>query len=116
MNAMFPVCMNRAHVSWLIALKHHTSKLSTTDFNSTALSSISTFGFRGEALSSLCALCASVSVTTATTNEAPKGAILELNRLGKVENKGMVARQVSIICYIRIATSYMLPSVEQRSR
>ncbi|PSR71668.1 hypothetical protein PHLCEN_2v12521 [Hermanssonia centrifuga] len=76
-----------------VALKHHTSKLSTTDFHSTALSSISTFGFRGEALSSLCALCASVSVTTATTNEAPKGAILELNRLGKVENKGTAARQ-----------------------
>lgn len=42
-----------------LALKYHTSKISTF----TDLTSLATFGFRGEALSSLCAL-ADVSITT----------------------------------------------------
>ena len=47
-----------------LTLKYHTSKIS--DFSD--LQFLSSFGFRGEALSSLCAL-ADVSVTTRTAGE-----------------------------------------------
>ncbi|KZT67843.1 DNA mismatch repair protein MutL [Daedalea quercina L-15889] len=73
-----------------IALKHHTSKLSSFS----DLASVATFGFRGEALSSLCALSESVIVTTATAAEAPMGTILEFDSAGRLTNrKGKVARQ-----------------------
>lgn len=49
----------------VLALKHHTSKLA--DFPD--LQSLTTFGFRGEALSSLCAL-ANLTVETRTKNES----------------------------------------------
>ena len=65
------------------ALKHHTSKLASFS----DLQSVTTFGFRGEALSSLCALAHSVSVTTATAAEAPVGTIIEFERTGKVRSK-----------------------------
>nr|DBA11359.1 TPA_inf: PMS1 [Sporisorium graminicola] len=72
-----------------VALKHYTSKLSS--FSDLAL--VRTFGFRGEALSSLCAL-AKVTVHTATSDQAPMGTILQLNRSGKVESDtGKAARQ-----------------------
>lgn len=47
-----------------MALKHHTSKLA--DFSD--LESLTTFGFRGEALSSLCAL-GNLTIETRTKNE-----------------------------------------------
>jgi DNA mismatch repair ATPase MutL len=73
------------------ALKHHTSKLATY----TDLTGLQTFGFRGEALSSLCALCDSVVITSATNEDAPVGTILELDRNGVVKNRsGKIARQV----------------------
>ncbi|XVF32753.1 hypothetical protein REPUB_Repub17cG0110400 [Reevesia pubescens] len=49
----------------VVALKHHTSKL--VDFPD--LESLTTFGFRGEALSSLCAL-GNLTVETKTKNES----------------------------------------------
>ncbi|TEB25771.1 DNA mismatch repair protein MutL [Coprinellus micaceus] len=72
-----------------IALKHHTSKLETYE----DLSLVETFGFRGEALSSLCALCDKVSVTTATKGASPKGTCLDMLKTGEVGSRGVVARK-----------------------
>ncbi|KAL1410623.1 ATP-binding mismatch repair protein [Vanrija albida] len=72
-----------------IGLKHHTSKLPSL----AELSSVETFGFRGEAVSALCALCDGVTVTTATAESAPMGAVLALGRDGRVQSTGKVARQ-----------------------
>ncbi|WWC66317.1 uncharacterized protein I206_100218 [Kwoniella pini CBS 10737] len=72
-----------------IALKHHTSKLpSLSD-----LYKVTTFGFRGEALSALCALCENVTVVTSTKESAPMGAIIKLGRDGRVtDSSGRIAR------------------------
>ena len=71
-----------------IALKHYTSKLSDYD----DLSSLQTFGFRGEALSSLCAL-SKFHVTTARADEAPKGMRLDFEVSGKLKSSQVVASQ-----------------------
>ncbi|KAL8728813.1 MAG: hypothetical protein Q9181_005207 [Wetmoreana brouardii] len=71
-----------------IALKHYTSKLSTYD----DLSSLQTFGFRGEALSSLCAL-SNFHVVTARADEAPKGTRLDFETSGKLKATSVVASQ-----------------------
>jgi DNA mismatch repair protein PMS2 len=49
-----------------LALKHHTSKLATFS----DLTSIASFGFRGEALNALCELSGSLTVTTKQADEA----------------------------------------------
>lgn len=71
-----------------IALKHYTSKLSSYD----DLSNLRTFGFRGEALSSLCAL-SKFSITTAQSDEVPKGKHLEFDLMGKLKSTTIVASQ-----------------------
>ncbi|PWN21887.1 DNA mismatch repair protein MutL [Microstroma glucosiphilum] len=62
-----------------VALKHHTSKIENFD----DLNYVKTFGFRGEALSSLCAL-AEVTILTATLEEAPMGTVLEFAQDGSI--------------------------------
>ncbi|KAJ4423029.1 ATP-binding mismatch repair protein [Gnomoniopsis sp. IMI 355080] len=71
-----------------VALKHYTSKLSTYS----DLARLETFGFRGEALSSLCAL-SQFTVTTCRQADAPKGTKLEFETSGKLKGTSMVAAQ-----------------------
>lgn len=88
---------------YLIALKHHTSKLETFS----DLSSVRTFGFRGEALSSLCAMSEQVTVTTATSATSPLGISLDMDSHGRVKKRSAVARQVcSIFPLLRILASF----------
>ncbi|EDS44415.1 DNA mismatch repair protein pms1 [Culex quinquefasciatus] len=68
--------------------KYHTSKL--REFSD--LAGIETFGFRGEALSSLCALADMVIVTRHET--APHGTKLELNHRGVITKRSPIARAV----------------------
>lgn len=73
----------------LVALPHHTSKIQ--DFDD--LTSVATFGFRGEALASLCAH-AEVTILTATKDEAPMGTLLEYDNTGRViDSSKKLARQ-----------------------
>ncbi|KAK9825372.1 hypothetical protein WJX81_005933 [Elliptochloris bilobata] len=69
-----------------LTLKYHTSKLRCF----TDLQELSTFGFRGEALSSLCAL-ADVSVVTRTTDGAA-GVRLTYDHAGKLMGTAATAR------------------------
>ncbi|KAI9479917.1 ATP-binding mismatch repair protein [Coemansia sp. RSA 989] len=71
-----------------LCLKHWTSKLSTFE----DLESVQSFGFRGEALSSLCAV-SRVQVTTATRETAPVGEQLEYSQEGILESSKPVARE-----------------------
>jgi DNA mismatch repair protein PMS2 len=67
-------------------LKHYTSKLNSYD----DLSSLQTFGFRGEALSSLCAL-SKFHIITTRASEGPKGTKLEFEQSGKLKATSVVA-------------------------
>ena len=69
-------------------MKHYTSKLSTYS----DLGTLQTFGFRGEALSSLCAL-SKFTVTTCLATDAPKGSKLEFETSGKLSSTSVVAAQ-----------------------
>ncbi|KAK8509841.1 hypothetical protein V6N13_093685 [Hibiscus sabdariffa] len=72
----------------VVALKHHTSKLA--DFPD--LESLTTFGFRGEALSSLCAL-GSLTIETRTKNE-PVATHLTFDHSGVLIAEKKIARQI----------------------
>ncbi|KAF5025177.1 hypothetical protein F66182_2753 [Fusarium sp. NRRL 66182] len=69
-----------------VALKHHTSKLSSYS----DIATLETFGFRGEALASLCALSI-VSITTCQPGEAPKGTKLSFEPSGTLKGTTIVA-------------------------
>ena len=71
-----------------LARKHHTSKIA--DFSDLHL--LRTFGFRGEALSSLCAL-GNLSIETRTKSE-PIGTHLIYDHSGSVTAERKTARQV----------------------
>ncbi|KAJ4165377.1 hypothetical protein LMH87_007011 [Akanthomyces muscarius] len=71
-----------------VALKHHTSKLSTYS----DIASLHTFGFRGEALASLCAL-STVTITTCLAQDAPKGTKLTFEASGKLKSTSVLAAQ-----------------------
>ncbi|KAK4512711.1 MFS domain-containing protein [Mucor velutinosus] len=70
-----------------LALKHYTSKIS----NFEDLEKVMTFGFRGEALSSLCAL-SHLTVVTATKTQAPMGVKLEYDSAGSLKSKAPQSR------------------------
>uniref|UniRef100_A0A5B7C9M9 Putative DNA mismatch repair protein PMS1 isoform X2 n=1 Tax=Davidia involucrata TaxID=16924 RepID=A0A5B7C9M9_DAVIN len=72
----------------VLALKHHTSKLA--DFPD--LQSLTTFGFRGEALSSLCAL-GDLTVETRTKNELV-ATHLTFDHSGQLTAERKTARQI----------------------
>ncbi|EZF71974.1 hypothetical protein H105_05900 [Trichophyton soudanense CBS 452.61] len=71
-----------------LALKHYTSKLSTF----ADLTSLQTFGFRGEALSSLCAV-SNLTVVTAEAQQAPRASKLDFEFSGKLKSTQVVAGQ-----------------------
>lgn len=74
----------------VLALKSHTSKLASYD----GLTEVTSFGFRGEALSSLCQL-ANLSITTATKQKAPVADVLTFDKRGKLLQTTKAARAVS---------------------
>ena len=89
MRLVFPLAITSE--GSISGLKHHTSKLPALS----ELPHVTTFGFRGEALSSLCALCESVIVITSTKETAPMGAVIKLGRDGRmISNSGRIARPV----------------------
>lgn len=71
-----------------VALKHHTSKLSSY----ADIGSLGTFGFRGEALASLCAL-STMTITTCLAEDVPKGTKLTFEASGKLSGTSVVASQ-----------------------
>jgi DNA mismatch repair protein PMS2 len=70
------------------ALKHHTSKLRSYD----DLENLGTFGFRGEALASLCAL-SQLYIITAREMDRPRGTRLEFEVSGKLKSTSTIAAQ-----------------------
>ena len=72
----------------LLMKKYHTSKLSTFD----DLEQLMTFGFRGEALSSLCAVARVSAVTKVDGEEC--GVKLEFDSHGELVQETMIARAV----------------------
>ncbi|EEC00172.1 DNA mismatch repair protein, putative [Ixodes scapularis] len=72
-----------------LTLKYHTSKL--RDFSD--LQDVATFGFRGEALSSVCALC-NLSISTCH-KDAAQGTLLKFDHHGAITSRKPCAREAS---------------------
>lgn len=75
-----------------VALKHHTSKLSSYE----DLTSLVTFGFRGEAISSLCAL-SRFHLVTARAEDGAVGKALDFDSSGRLKGTSVVAAQKGTI-------------------
>ncbi|KAI8855282.1 hypothetical protein BC829DRAFT_4331 [Chytridium lagenaria] len=71
-----------------VALKHYTSKISRFE----DLTTVTSFGFRGEALSSLCAT-GILTIITATEDQSPMGMKLEYDSFGKLASSTPFARE-----------------------
>lgn len=76
-------------------MKHHTSKL--REFSD--LTEVSTFGFRGEALSSLCSLAELSIVTRQLTSE--HGFKLEFDHNGVLQKKEACAREIGTTVHVK---------------
>jgi DNA mismatch repair protein PMS2 len=74
-----------------LTLKHFTSKISTFS----DITNVSTFGFRGEALSSLCAL-SNLAILTCTDEDSGVGTRLEYDHNGLIRSQSKCARGVKI--------------------
>ena len=72
-----------------LVAKYHTSKLASFE----ALASVASFGFRGEALSSLCELAGSFTVVT-RTRDAPTATRLTYDRAGTLQSREPAAHPV----------------------
>lgn len=81
--------------SCFAAMKHHTSKIARFE---DLESGVTTFGFRGEALSSLCAL-SKLSITT-RHKDVKVATRIEYDHHGKVAKKSLCARQVCILVLV----------------
>ncbi|AET40134.1 ATP-binding mismatch repair protein Ecym_5379 [Eremothecium cymbalariae DBVPG len=68
-----------------LALKHHTSKIQEFE----DISKVDTFGFRGEALASLCAMA---NLTVFTTKRGPKAHKLDYDPNGKLVKTSIISR------------------------
>ena len=80
-----------------LALKHYTSKLVTFE----DLEDISTFGFRGEALSSLSAVAGHLAVVTRTCDDEEVGMKLVFDKQGQLVSKTSMARSIGTTIAVR---------------